>query len=170
MIRELQWNDMNDIIDNYYSYYEEVKRDPEFGIIFFHAKPSFDSEVEWFSNLYKNTLRGDAFVKVAVEDGKVVGICDILRLRPGTEASHNGILGIAIKEGYRDKGIGKALISDALDAARGKLEIVSLGVLTTNKRAYSLYRKLGFIEYGMRPKSVKRGKRYFDEILMYILL
>ena len=170
MIRELQWNDMNDLIENYYSYYEEVKRDPEFGIIFFHYKPSFESEVEWFSNLYRDTMKGDAFVRVAVEDGKVVGICDIHRIRPDSEVSHNGVLGIAIREGYRNRGIGKALISDALDAARGKLEIVTLSVFTTNKRANSLYRKLGFIDYGMRPKSIKRGNRYFDELYMYILL
>lgn len=170
MIRELQWNDMNDLIDNYYSYYEEVKRDPEFGITFFHARPSFESEVGWFSNLYENVLKGDAFVKVAIEDGRVVGICDIHRIRPGTEVSHNGVLGIAIKEGYRNKGIGKALISSALESARGKLEIVTLSVFTINKRALTLYRNLGFIDYGMRPKSIKRGNRYFDELYMYILL
>ena len=94
----------------------------------------------------------------------------IHRIRPGSEVSHNGVLGIAIREGYRDRGIGKALILGALDAARGKLEIVTLSVFTTNKRANSLYRNLGFIDYGMRPKSIKRGNRYFDELYMYILL
>ncbi|MHB1440292.1 MAG: GNAT family N-acetyltransferase [Cuniculiplasma sp.] len=170
MIRELRWEDMNDLIGNYYSYYEEVEENPEFGIILFNSRPSFESEVGWFTNLYRAVLSGDAFVRVAEEDGHVVGICDVRRLRPGTELSHTGDLGIVIKEEYRDKGIGRGLMQSVIEASKGKLEVLILSVFTNNERAYTLYRKLGFVEYGRRPLAIKRGERYFDETLMYLRL
>ncbi|MHB1709647.1 MAG: GNAT family N-acetyltransferase [Thermoplasmataceae archaeon] len=170
MIRELQWEDMNDLIENYYSYYEEVKENPEFGIIFFNSRPSFESEVGWFTNLYRAVLNGDAIVRVAEEDDHVVGICDVARFRPGTELSHTGNLGIAIKEGYRDRGIGRELMQSVIEASKGKLDVLILSVFTTNERAYALYRKLGFVDYGRRPLAIRRGERYFDEILMYLRL
>ncbi len=171
MIRDLEWNDIGDLVENYYSYYDEVEReDPELGLIFYFSKPSYESEVGWFANLFRDILSGNAIALVAEEDGAVVGICDIHRDRPGSEVSHKGILGMAIKKGYRGKGIGYALISKALEKARGEFDIILLSAFTTNQRALNLYRKSGFVEYGRLPASVKRKGRYFDEILMYYRL
>lgn len=168
MIRELQWKDMEDLVDNYYSYYDEVETDnPELGIIFYHQKPSHESEAAWFTSLYRDVLNDNAIAMVAEVDGKVVGICDIRRERPGSEVSHKGVLGIAIRKGYRGKGIGSELVSSALEKARSKYDVILLGVFSTNKNAIKLYRKIGFVEYGKLPASVKRNGTYFDEIQMY---
>jgi RimJ/RimL family protein N-acetyltransferase len=43
-----------------------------------------------------------------------------------------------------------------------------LAVFATNARAIGLYRKLGFVEEGRRPREVKFGAdQYVDDILMY---
>lgn len=162
---------MKDLVDNYYSYYDEVKfRDPELGLIFFHTRPNEENEVHWFTSLYREVLAGNAISLVAEEGGKVVGMCDVHRLRPGSEISHTGVLGIAIREGYRDRGIGKNLMSATLEACRGHFEIIVLAVFAGNERALSMYKKLGFVEHGRLENAVRRGDRYFDEIHMHLQL
>jgi L-amino acid N-acyltransferase YncA len=110
MIREVEWKDMDDLIANYYSYYKELKERPDFGIVFYEAMPNFASEIEWFSSLYKGVEEGNVIAVVAVEDGKVVGLCDVHRTRPGSEMSHVGLLGITLRKGYRGKGLGEQMM------------------------------------------------------------
>ena len=48
------------------------------------------------------------------------------------------------------------------------IEKVCLEVFTTNIGAIRLYRKLGFVEEGLRAKDIKFGPgRYVDTIAMY---
>lgn len=169
MIRPLQWKDMEDLIDNYYSFYDELESgENDLGLIFFDSKPDMPAEIQWFSNLYHDMLQGNAVAVVAEEDGHAVGLCDVHRLRPGSEVSHTGNLGIAIRHEYRGKGLGQGLIKAAIDQCRGKFETIILAVFDVNQRAISLYQKMGFKEYGKFPDSVKRGGMYFDEIHMYL--
>lgn len=170
MIRELRWNDLEDVVANYYSYYDELEETQDFGISFFKKKPDYSSEVEWFSDLYRSISEGNAVAVVAEEDGKVVGLCDVHRIRPGTELDHSAVLGIAIRKGYRGRGLGELMMKRVMELSRGKFEVLKLEVLTVNTRAINLYRRLGFIEYGTFPKAVKRGKRYYDLIQMYFIL
>lgn len=170
MIRELQWKDMNDIIENYYSYYEELAETPELGLVLYHSKPSFDDEVAWFSNLFRGTLKGNAIAVVAEEDGKVVGMCDIIRFRPGSEESHVAVLGIAIKKEFRGKGLGRKLMERGIELSKGKFELIRLGVFSVNESAVQLYKSLGFEQYGLLPGFLKRNGRYFDEKQMFLRL
>lgn len=171
MIRDVQWKDMQDLVNNYYSYYEEVENDyPDMGLVFHHSRPDFVSEIGWFSSLFQDIQAGNAIGVVAEVDGKVVGICDIHRKRPGSEVSHIGILGIAIKRGFRDKGIGRQLMEAVIEKSRGKFDMLILDVFAINQRAISLYKKVGFVEYAQLPRGTKRGNRYYDEISMYYVL
>ncbi|MCL4345913.1 MAG: GNAT family N-acetyltransferase [Candidatus Thermoplasmatota archaeon] len=170
MIRELKWTDMHDLIDNYYGYYDELEDDPDIGLAFYRIKPEYRNEVEWFASLYEEVISGNAVAVVAEEDGRAVGLCDIHRIRPNSELDHVGTLGIAIIRQYRNRGIGKELIRKALELSRGKFEIVKLEVFAVNSRAISVYRKAGFKEYGIFPDSLRRGERYYDQILMYYRL
>jgi hypothetical protein len=38
-IRPLKWEDMNDIVDNYYSYFSELKENPQLGLLVGGKKP-----------------------------------------------------------------------------------------------------------------------------------
>ncbi len=170
MIRELKWNDLDDLVNNYYSYYDELRDTPDFGISFYKKIPDFSSEVEWFTGLYKSVLDGNAVAVVAEEDGRAVGLCEIERIRPGTELEHSGVLGIAVRKGYRGRGIGEAMIKRAIELSKGKFEILKLEVFSVNTGAINLYKRVGFVEYGTFPKAVKRGERYYDVVQMYCTL
>ncbi|AJD90245.1 hypothetical protein JMA_09280 [Jeotgalibacillus malaysiensis] len=84
--------------------------------------------------------------------------------------SHTGSLGMMIDSTFRGKGIGKALLQELLNWAEHNpyIEKVSLGVLSTNINAISLYKKMGFIEEGRKVGEIKlNDKEYIDDILMY---
>lgn len=171
MIRELQWKDYDDIISNYYSFYDEVEdENPDLGLIFNNERPGLDDEVIWFSTLFTDILKGNAVAMVAEVDGKAVGICDVHRQRPGSELSHKGVVGMAIRKEYRGRGIGRELLNVTIEKCRESYELLLLSVFSTNERAISLYRNAGFITYGEVPKSIKRKARYFSEIHMYLVL
>ena len=48
-----------------------------------------------------------------------------------------------------------------------KLEQLTLVVMSTNVVAINLYKKFGFIEYGIEPNALKIEGRYFAEMMMY---
>lgn len=166
VIRDLRPSDFTDITDNYFAFYDEIKENPSFGIVLHHKKPSLSDELNWFSGLYKMMADGDAIAVVAETDSHVVGLCEVTRHLPGSDVSHRGDLGISMSKDHRGKGVGTALMRETLQRCKGRFEIIELGVLTTNNAAKKLYGKFGFKAYGVIPRSLKRGDRYFDMELM----
>lgn len=169
-IRELQWNDMDDLVANYYSYYDELKDKPDFGIIFYKSKPNLASEIEWFASLYRGVEEGNVVAVVAEDERKVIGLCDAHRIRPGSEMAHAALLGIAIKKGYRGRGLGEEMMKKLIELSKGKFEFLKLEVFSVNSMAINLYRRLGFVEYGTMPNAIKREDTYYDSVYMYYKL
>src|SRR2546428_12461175 len=103
---------------------------------------------------------------VSEADGKIVGQADVHAGRPPKE-SHVGTLGIAIRDGYRDVGLGKALMERCLEWMRDRqFRKACLEVFATNERAVALYKKLGFEVEGVRRRqSLVRGE-FVDNLLM----
>jgi len=170
VIRDLKPSDFADVVANYYSYYEEVKRNPELGLLLYSMKPSISAEFRWFAGVLGGINEGNVFASVAEADKRVVGLCDINPLSDRGEQSHVGCLGIAIIEEYRNKGIGTELMKHTLSKARKRYEIVVLDVFTVNKGARHLYEKMGFRSAGIIPSVIKRNGTYYDEERMYIRL
>ncbi|WP_430791450.1 N-acetyltransferase family protein [Virgibacillus flavescens] len=84
--------------------------------------------------------------------------------------SHTGSISMSISENYRSIGIGKILLKALLDWAETHplIEKVSLGVFSTNLRAISLYKRMGFMEEGRKVKEFKINEnKYVDDVLMY---
>ncbi|MHB1829947.1 MAG: GNAT family N-acetyltransferase [Candidatus Micrarchaeaceae archaeon] len=170
MIRDIRTQDSEEIINLYYSYYEELNENPGLGLVLYRRKPDFKQESEWFEAAYKQIGRGNSIALVAEADGKAVGLCDVIRIKPGTSADHVGQIGIAVKKEYRSHGIGRALMSEAIRRSKGKFEQLILNVFENNKAAINLYKKLGFREFGTLKMSQKRGNRYFNEKYFYLRL
>jgi RimJ/RimL family protein N-acetyltransferase len=169
-IRDLQWEDFEQHTKNFYGFYDELKQNPDLGILVGGKRPKMTEEVDWFASFYKNLLSGDAIASVAEVDGRIVGMCNITRVNKNVNVRHIGTLGIAIIKGQRGKGIGTKLISSCLKKAKGKFEIVKLSAFTVNPAAIRLYKNAGFEYYGTGKKFIKRGKRYIDEYFMSLEL
>jgi ribosomal protein S18 acetylase RimI-like enzyme len=171
IIRSVRWSDFDDLRETYYRLYEERDRGEPIGITLFRDRPSLADEVDWFSRQYHRVLAGDSVMSVAEVDGRVVGNCVVDRAgaNASSEAGHVGTLGILVDAAFRGRGVGSALLRHAIDACRGKFEVVRLSVFSVNQRAQRLYRRFGFEVCGHVPRAVRRGSTYFDEELMVLV-
>jgi ribosomal protein S18 acetylase RimI-like enzyme len=105
---------------------------------------------------------------VAVQGDQLVGhaLLDPLRLR---STAHVVQLTIAVHPGFEGQGIGRLLMVELLEWARGEpsVEKVELRVRHENERAIELYRSLGFVQEGRFVRRVKTpDRRYLDDVAM----
>lgn len=106
---------------------------------------------------------------VATSEGRLVGWCDVIPMSLPIFA-HAGVLGIGIVDGFRGRGIGRALMETVIDAAwTFGLTRIELSVRTHNANAISLYRTLGFVEEGRKVHAIRVDGRYEDSMLMALL-
>lgn len=100
---------------------------------------------------------------VAVEDGRVIGWCDVTPVgRPTMQ--HCGVLGMGLLPDRRGRGLGRELMRRTIEAARAfGLARVELTVRDDNAPAKALYRELGFEVEGAR--RVRCGSMAFSTIL-----
>ncbi len=62
------------------------------------------------------------------------------------------VMNIAVRDGYRRKGVGTAILARIIGSAREKdIRAITLEVADSNANAIALYEKLGFVNYGLRP-------------------
>jgi ribosomal protein S18 acetylase RimI-like enzyme len=114
----------------------------------------------------------DNFVLGAFHNGQLVGMAGFFRY-PLAKARHKGrIWGVYVRESCRGQGMGRALLVELLDgikSCRG-VEQVSLTVVSGQEAATALYRSLGFERFGLEPRGLKVGERYFDNEHMVLKL
>jgi RimJ/RimL family protein N-acetyltransferase len=107
----------------------------------------------------------------AFMDAKLVGIAG-LRREALDQVKHKAVLwGVFISPDRRREGLARKLFSSVLSFARdeGVLQI-QLCVNAENDRARGLYRSLGFKPFGLEPRAMRIGDRYFDEEHMVLRL
>jgi RimJ/RimL family protein N-acetyltransferase len=83
---------------------------------------------------------------------------------------HKGVLwGLYVQAAVRGRGLGRALVERVIAHARDRVQQLHATVSTTNLAARQLYLQLGFRVYGLEPRGLKVGDRYFDQELMVLL-
>lgn len=105
----------------------------------------------------------------AMDRQRVVGWCDI---QPGTREglTHAGTLGMGIRAGYREQGIGSRLMKQSLaDIWLRGLTRVELMVFAANKTAVALYLKFGFEQEAVKIRRRLADGVYDDVIVMGLL-
>jgi len=108
----------------------------------------------------------DAAVYVAEVDGRLAGRLSLARDQ-NPASRHVADLGLMVDERFRRRGVGRALLEQAVEWARGhgvaKLE---LHVFPWNEPAIALYESFGFQREGFRRRHYLRPDGYADAILM----
>lgn len=130
-----------------------------------YNRSSIQKQREWIQMLLKNEKET---LIVAELNSKVVGWI-VFYSQSRKRLSHTGSLTMMISKSYRGLGIGKMLVKALIDWAEKNplIEKVSLGVFSTNHRAISLYKNMGFVEEGRKIKEFKlNDNEYIDDILM----
>ena len=85
---------------------------------------------------------------VAEEDGIITGVCGAY-----IGAGECSINNIAVDARFRRRGVARSLVKELLRECKDRgCNAVYLEVASKNGAAISLYRSLGFAEYGKRPR------------------
>jgi ribosomal protein S18 acetylase RimI-like enzyme len=80
--------------------------------------------------------------------------------------------GVYVAPQYRGKGLGRAILTAVLEAARElpDLSSVTLSVAGTPEHANRLYVHLGFRVFGVEPRALRNDGRYIEEAHMILEL
>jgi L-amino acid N-acyltransferase YncA len=117
-------------------------------------------DIEARAALFARTAAGSV---VAATGSQVVGMLHL-------EVSQHGFgeVGMLVDRDWRSRGVGSALVQEAISWARGQgLHKLCLEVFTHNTAAIALYRKFGFVEEGRRIRQYRRASgELWDSLIM----
>jgi L-phenylalanine/L-methionine N-acetyltransferase len=162
----------------------------------FVVRPSRPSDTRSFLELYRAVVREGRFIRtefvrrgtrhyrrsmakgwtgdeasiVAEADSRVIGHLGISREEHPTNR-HVASLGMMVALPWRGRGVGSALMAEAIRWAREVgVEKVALSVYPDNDAGRALYRKFGFVEEGRLTGHSKKRIGYRDEIVLGLWL
>lgn len=123
-----------------------------------HRKNRFES----------NVTHRESFIMGAFDDEELVGMVGFLKLEK-IKLQHKGIIwGMFVKPKMQGRGIGSELMKNTLEKAAkiGHLQKINLDVNAKNQAAIHLYKKMGFISFGIEKNALLVNGKMFDLIMM----
>jgi ribosomal protein S18 acetylase RimI-like enzyme len=104
---------------------------------------------------------------VAESESLVVGEFCCRRDHAFAFTRHTAVLGMSVKSGYRNQGIGTRFMEGAIHwAAEHDVVRLELEVYADNAPAIHLYKKFGFEVEGLKKKYAYQRGRYYDSLIM----
>jgi putative acetyltransferase len=123
----------------------------------------------WWVKRFRSSWTDDEANLVAVAEadtGWVIGSLGVSREEHPVNR-HVASLGMMVARGWRGRGIGSALMTEAIRwAEQMGVEKLALSVYPDNAPALALYAKFGFVEEGRMTGHSKKAIGYRDEIVM----
>lgn len=99
----------------------------------------------WSQGNFADAHASNYYMVVMEEGGRVIGYGIVQVI---LDEGH--LLNITIDPDLQGRGLGRQLLQDLLDHARGKTDTLFLEVRPSNRRAIGLYQSVGFNEIGLR--------------------
>jgi RimJ/RimL family protein N-acetyltransferase len=118
--------------------------------------------------IYDHAMRKDALLLVAAHGNKIVGLMNF-SCHKKTKMSHSGEMGVSVRPGYQQNGIGRAMLRLLLIWAEtvDMVEKIILNVFHTNLHGIRLYQSLGFKPEGRQVRAIRQPDgSYADMITM----
>lgn len=129
---------------------------------------TIETETKWLKDKL-NKIKNNKCVYICGFYNNDLVACSEITL--GSDAKeHIGSFGISVALEFRGQGLGQKIMELTIKESikkMPKLQIIDLEVFDKNIIGKNLYKKLGFIEYGLLPKALKRKGEYDDAVLMY---
>ncbi len=122
--------------------------------------------VEETKSNIKRIHQTNSLLLIVEENEKIVGFLSAKR-GFANRIKHNLHIAVGIFKSYRNKGIGTRLF-ERLEkwAGQNNVSRLELTVMTHNKKAIKLYKKMGFKTEGLKEKSLVVEGEYIDEYYM----
>ena len=103
---------------------------------------------------------------IAIVENEVAGTAGIEAIGKTYKVRHRADFGISISKKFWGMGIGEALTRACIECAKAAGYIqLELNVVADNEKAISLYKKVGFVEYGRNPKGFNSRLTGFQEVI-----
>ena len=100
-------------------------------------------------------------------EGTVVASAGIACVGPKEKTRHQASFGISVDKAHWGLGIGRALTEACIACARAAgYTQLELEAVADNNKALSLYRSLGFVEYGRNPKGFRSRLSGWQELVL----
>lgn len=132
-----------------------------------YESESLFSDETWIKRLSKSSVDTYAAFKAT----EIIGICVVVT-NPRLKMKHISTLhSMYIKPEFRGKDYSKVMIRGVIKELKKRKTLrLNLSVATVNVPAISLYKSIGFVEYGVEPQAIKHQNRYYDLVYMSLLL
>ena len=130
---------------------------------------SFDAEEE--SQFLREKTESENEIEIIAEiDGKMVGTAGIEAVGKKYKLRHRAEVGISILKEFWGIGLGRALMKACIDCAKeAGYKQLELNVVADNERAVSLYKSLGFKEFGRNPRGFNSRISGYQELIYMFL-
>lgn len=129
--------------------------------MWFESRPTDDEIAALFAGKIESIKDRVSVDLVAVEQGKIVGECEIVI------SGGSGSVGVIVEAGHRRKGIGERLMSAGVEnAARIGASRIIAEVIEDNLAGRGFFEKHGFVVKGVSDREFIRGGREHEVILM----
>ncbi|APE25981.1 MULTISPECIES: GNAT family N-acetyltransferase [Streptomyces] len=127
--------------------------------------PSPDEVADLLAHVVSAARAGDAALRFAFVERRLVGLGYWLRYARPTHRPHADLEKVAVDAAVHGRGVGRALTAALIaDARKAGIEVLTLDARGDNTGALHLYRSLGFTEYGRLPDFVAVGERRYDKV------
>ena len=130
---------------------------------------SYEEEVDRPEALWKERIKGAVF---AFSGEKIIGLMSYKDEDRIKTKHKSGIYSVYVKPEYRNKGIGKKILTEVLRLIKENKDIkkVNLTVNPAQLSAIKLYESFGFKTVGKLSKELLIDGKFYDELLMELIL
>lgn len=138
--------------------------------ILLNQEQSLNEERAHLSAMISMMHQGLALKICAYTNDRIVAATDITKHH--YKQNHIGRYSISISQDYRGKGLGRVLMTEALEQAKEHLDIkmMKLSCYADNVPGQKLYQSLGFTEYGRLPNAIQYKGKLVDQLNYYKML
>lgn len=159
-LRNVTENDAQEVLDAFNLTHAETDY-----LLTYPDENSFTVEQEG-AFLKAKTESSNEIEIIAVVDGKIAGTAGIDAVGNKYKTKHRAEFGIGIAKEFWGLGLGRALTEACIECAKeaGYTQL-ELDVVSDNASAISLYKKVGFVEYGRNPKGFNSRVSGYQELI-----
>lgn len=150
------------------AYLKATAEETEYGLSY---PEEMDFTLKDEKDFITNYAEDKGSIMISAFDGdRLAGNASLCCVMDRKKTWHRATFGIAIRKSDWGQGLGRKILSELIEFAKQSgYELLELEVAADNTTAVELYKRIGFVTYGIRPRSLRlKSGEYYDELLMVI--
>ena len=150
------------------AYLKATAAETEYGLSY---PEELDFSIQDEENFIAHYSQDKGSIMISAFDGdRLVGNASLSCVFEKKKTLHRATFGMAILKSDWGQGLGRKILSGLISFAKqAGYELLELEVASSNTSAINLYKSLGFVVYGERPRSLKlKSGDYYGELLMVL--